>query len=540
MAIGTTPVPALVITDAGLAAASVAKPDGPYIEIVSFEIGDGYGYDPQETDTGLNGNVLYTGTPTSYTFIDDNTLDIQLLIPPNAGPWLFGEVALFLPGNVMFAKAVFETPQQKYSSLNTNVVNTFTFHCLLRLKQATAIMQVTVDETPGILPLQVWSDVVPQSQVANVEVPAYLIGELSPAGDSSLITKSAANQWTVPGGPYYVYKNAHNNANTFSVASATSGAIQIAASSLMPQDLTTANRRFVIRTAAGYFRSVLSVVTAGSNYQFNLNVSNDGTYANSPLPVIPSAGQQVTIYRDDMAANGRLYYEQIIDPPSIPNATVGTPGLAYGGSGLYMPSPGVITATGLLHSPSTNTGRMLTSADDLNNMNLPSGVYSTDAGGYGTPANFPSGSIDGHIYYVNTSASTGSASQLYVPFNIENTSAVMYYRGWNSASGQWGPWKPVGGSNGVTAQNGYVEFGNLIMQWFVTPSIVTDQVYTGNFPIAFPTQAFGVVVTQQFTGITSHAQYSLGGQAISTSQYTASPDQAPPSGSTVFGIALGM
>ena len=55
--------PKLVVTNAGLAAASVATPTGPSIETASFNIGSAYGYTLLPTDTDINGDLLYEGTP---------------------------------------------------------------------------------------------------------------------------------------------------------------------------------------------------------------------------------------------------------------------------------------------------------------------------------------------------------------------------------------------------------------------------------------------------------------------------------------------
>src|SRR5579859_6667400 len=119
--------PLMLITNAGLAAASRALPQGPYIHIVKFQIGSAYGYTPDVNQTALQGNILYGGddahpaVPSDYRSIGDNTLDIILEIPPEAGPWEFGEVGIFAEDQnhvpYLFAIAVFQTPQTKFSSL---------------------------------------------------------------------------------------------------------------------------------------------------------------------------------------------------------------------------------------------------------------------------------------------------------------------------------------------------------------------------------------------------------------------------------------
>ncbi|WP_391857963.1 phage tail-collar fiber domain-containing protein, partial [Vibrio cidicii] len=181
--------------DVGLAAASVATPTGPSIQIVAFKVGDGYGYTPQRTDTGLNGNTLYTGVPTTYNFVAPDTLDILCELPPDAGYFEFGEVGLYLPGDVLFAKAVFQKPQLKYPNMTAATVNTYSLHCLLKLQQAMALIQVTVQQNPAILNVYAWSDVIPPNQMMNPFVPALLVHENNADAEPTLMTQVSTTQW---------------------------------------------------------------------------------------------------------------------------------------------------------------------------------------------------------------------------------------------------------------------------------------------------------------------------------------------------------
>lgn len=507
--------PLLLITNAGLAAASIAMPEGPYIHITSFEIGSAYGYEPQPTDTGINGNLLFTGTPTSYEYIGNNTLNIICEIPPDAGPFQFGEVALFLDGGVMFAKGVFAEPQVKYSSLGTNVVSSYTFNCLLKLEQSVAVFQIdTLTGPPAVVDIYQWSDVYPAGVSANPDVPIYLVRELSDRGDASLLSNASDTEWTLSSTSYFTYVTygaAGTNSEFFTVVNASTSWIQVAASKCHPGDLGAPNRRFVIQTPDGFFRSVSSVVASGSNYQFNLNVTNDGTYNNTPLLNAPAVGSQIRIYRDDQVS-GSIYYSQIIDPPSIPIATSTTPGLAYGGTGTYMPGGGVIQAYGILQSPSANTGRELTGADNLNSTNWASGLYICYSGA-GYPANMPV-SVDGHIWMhaenplaYTQGGNANSITQIFYPAgggggdSVGNGGYPPYWREWNASvsnsQGGWSNWFPFAvtgkqGSGGLFASNGYQKFpGGMILQWGTIPG--TQGFNTITYPITFPNACLRVM-----------------------------------------------
>src|ERR1700737_719307 len=180
--------PSFVISNVGLAAAATAAASiqnggVSFVNITGFRIGSASGYTPLATDTGLNGTVLYQGIPTSYSYAGNNTINIVCKIPADAGPFDFGEITVDLGTAqvpVMFAKAVFDVPQHKYSSLNTNVLSTYTFNCLIKLSQPVAIFQVnTVSAQPAeIWEVDHWADVFPPSLSANPGTPAILVNEL--------------------------------------------------------------------------------------------------------------------------------------------------------------------------------------------------------------------------------------------------------------------------------------------------------------------------------------------------------------------------
>lgn len=482
--------PELIITNDGLAVASLAMPEGPYIHIVGFRIGSAFGYDPDRNQQSLRGTQLYSDQVQAWNNVGDNTIDVVCRIQPEAGPFQFGEVGLYLADSngqfsdqsVLFAIATFDEPQTKFSSLGTNVVSSYTFHCLLKLEQSTAVFQI---DTSGGDPVSVdqycWSDVYPPSLSANPMTQIYNVREVNSMGAGSMLITTSDGVRTLQYGAYEeiwpdavalpttgfpspqllaVNLEATDATTTavtaaalangdFVVQNASSTYIEITQAQFGTSRFSSSqlNRDLLIQTHAGFWRSVSSVVESGTNYRLNLNVSNDGTYNNYPLPVVPATGETVLIYSDSLSGRGILY-DQIVNPPPIPLATAGTPGLATAGNGIRVDSPGVLSAYGMLQD-SANTGTQLTSSRDLNE-NMPSGVYWM--GNNDFPRNMPF-SYAAHLYNHNVVGAGGGSdvTQVLYPWNTGggdgqgNGGLPPYWRqGWTSNGVfVWTSWFPI-------------------------------------------------------------------------------------------------
>ena len=143
--------PQFVLTTAGLAAATAATPSGPYVHIVVFRLGSGYGYAPVLADSGLHGTQLYSAAPRSYTMITADTGNFICEVPSTAGPFMYGEIGLYLPGGVLFALATFPTLQQKFSLATDGLPQVLRFNCLIKLAQGVAVFQATTSNQTDIL-----------------------------------------------------------------------------------------------------------------------------------------------------------------------------------------------------------------------------------------------------------------------------------------------------------------------------------------------------------------------------------------------------
>jgi len=278
--------PLLVITNVGLAAAEVATPTGPFVNIQGFRVGSAFGYEPQATDTDLNGTLLYSGVPSTYKYVGDNTLDVICKIPADAGPFNFGEVALDIAGPVMFAKAAFAVQQTKYSSLGTNVLSTYTFHCLIKLTQPVAIFKVDtlMAEPPMIWEVDKWSDIYPPALSANPDIPSILVNELDINGNSSWVHQASEAHWTV-GTNYHLLGQPIVVAGTLT-------SVTVTAASISNAKTSSVLRNYVVETEDGYLRSCSSVTASGANLIFNFI---------DPLTDIPPVvGSNVSIHSNNV------------------------------------------------------------------------------------------------------------------------------------------------------------------------------------------------------------------------------------------------
>ena len=188
--------PIFIITSTGSQVASQATPTGPFIEIGSFKVGTAFGYEVTPDDQDLTGEVLFEGQVSSYSYLGDNIIKLVCKLPPEAGPFEFGEVGLYLTDGTLFAKAAFDTLQSKYSSLGTNLSLTYSFNCLLQLAQSVSVFDIVgASQGSPILSISNWSDIVPPEQSAFEETNLLFLTEPDRVGDSTLLVKASPTKW---------------------------------------------------------------------------------------------------------------------------------------------------------------------------------------------------------------------------------------------------------------------------------------------------------------------------------------------------------
>lgn len=189
-----------VITNVGLEKAAQANEKGIAITIGKFVLGSGYGYQPSANDQKIRGDFLYEGNPSAYKYMGEKTIRITCTVPQEVGPFQWGEVGLYLDSGELFALLALPEPNQKYSSLESNVPSTLTLYCYLTLSWKDVKVTVDYGENPTAMTefLDVYSWASVQKPSATPEgIEAIIVHELSPTGDATLLTRASDDWWSV-------------------------------------------------------------------------------------------------------------------------------------------------------------------------------------------------------------------------------------------------------------------------------------------------------------------------------------------------------
>ena len=185
-----------VITQAGLAAAAAQGNFGLSIQITNFKLGTGVGYTPALSDTALRGSQVYSASPSSWNLVSDTIRDVVCVLPATAGPFLYGEIGLFLADGTLFALAAWSELQTQTISVVAGVATTNTFHCLLNLATVPAIVQV-VTGTSGFATQIASTNFVTGPDYLPGKPDVVIVNEPAYNSDSLLLSRSLPNRWVI-------------------------------------------------------------------------------------------------------------------------------------------------------------------------------------------------------------------------------------------------------------------------------------------------------------------------------------------------------
>ena len=193
------------ITDAGINALFEAEQKGLRCAITKFTIGSAYGYEPVAEDTKMRGDLLYRGEPERYKYIDQKTKLIVCEVPPESGPFTFGEIGLWLEDGTLFALCSLRSPIEKYSSNESSVASIITLNCMLSVDQGLTHLTIGYEDNPastGALEIDLvdkWTNVKsPNVMGKDIFIEELIVQELSPDGRETLLLRDAVHDnWNV-------------------------------------------------------------------------------------------------------------------------------------------------------------------------------------------------------------------------------------------------------------------------------------------------------------------------------------------------------
>jgi hypothetical protein len=166
----------VTITTAGQALLDANQ--GP-ITLTSVVIGSGYGYIPQATDTNIHGQILWTGVPSNPIVVNANVVKYDTYLDYSVGPFLFGEVGLFV-GSTLFALAASDTLIQKTQTTSNATGNSIRIEEYLSIVSTNYQMWLDLGTSSNQFEMAILSSVdqlpPPQSATPN----AYIVSGAGP------------------------------------------------------------------------------------------------------------------------------------------------------------------------------------------------------------------------------------------------------------------------------------------------------------------------------------------------------------------------
>lgn len=183
-----------LITDAGLAAASIAAPGGPYVHITAFKVGSAFNYTPDRAMTDLQGTVLYTGVASGYNILADDTIEVVLVMDASVGTFQFGEIGIYLESGELFALCVFENLQEKIRAIGNQAGNTWRIRSRLKLAQAPVTVTVELINSQGILEVAAWEVLAkPIDQIMGANI--AIVHANNSSDEPVLVIRDNDNEW---------------------------------------------------------------------------------------------------------------------------------------------------------------------------------------------------------------------------------------------------------------------------------------------------------------------------------------------------------
>lgn len=297
------------LTDAGILAVSNATPTGPAIKIVAFKLGDKADQPPSHADTDLAGNVVYSGVPSSFSFYDEQTIQLNMEVPATAGPFMYGELGLYLANDVLFARYSYGQLQVKTASPTGAIANTLRINALMRIAQGNSGFHILPGTTQTVIELSSLSLL--NTPTSYPENPVVIVHEPNDFQESILLYRNESTLWSPAN---------YSRIGTALITAATDvlhlTADYFGTLYLPPNNLG----RFIIQTAGGFMRTITAFTGKVASLAQQMDTA-------------PLVGQLVAVYELNTGAFADLYASVTQLQASTANAHL------YLGLTQYIPAP---------------------------------------------------------------------------------------------------------------------------------------------------------------------------------------------------------
>jgi hypothetical protein len=184
----------LVITTAGLAALDAADIGGLQIIIPEFRVGSAYDYEPEVSDIDLHGTTLHTGSTSNFHVDALGQIHYTCWMNETVGPFMYGELGLYLDDGTLFALASLDEVQVKAATTESSRGNIISLDVVIDIENGQALITTVINEIAEAKLLAI-------AAVAQLLPPitsptnAYLVEETDDHGNNMLAYRASDTQW---------------------------------------------------------------------------------------------------------------------------------------------------------------------------------------------------------------------------------------------------------------------------------------------------------------------------------------------------------
>lgn len=299
---------------------------GEPLEIAKYVLGSEAGYTPKMDAAGIQGDEVYSGSPTDIEIVNANVYKYQIGLDYNVGNFSFGEIALYDSADKCVAVGVSETTISKLKTSGSSGGNSVVLGIYMSMAAKNYAMWIDALASDNQYSVPILETVDNLSTTADAYPNFYIIKGASSAQSSILAYTSKDGLW-------YFDAYSYKNQLTLTISNCTSTTIQFKTTGISSDELSDI-------TALRYYGDKIIEFTSGKIYsicRYVKSISIVGSTAtisfSTPLAQLPVVGDTFVVF--SRSANSTT---NIVLPP----ATEETIGAVKAGRGLEVQADGTM------------------------------------------------------------------------------------------------------------------------------------------------------------------------------------------------------